>query len=859
MDVVRRISRGVFRTPEIPEKMTEHCKNEITEMNRKRLRYLIPPVIFGISAILSVYLYNAFRSDLDTLSAEYIAADSIFVVFLVICLILRRRRWLDSNKRFGVFLYFVIFVTLLWAAVLSLLDQQGYNSMTCYIMAVLILSVAFAVKPRVFFCIQLTVFIPLMVALPFFRSSGTILLGDYINTIFCSFLSVFISRFLYSSTIEGIVNRGIIESESRTTRETLERFETLWRNVECGITVIDAETREIININPVAARMFGRKKEDIIGRRCHKFLCPADECACPIMDKNQVIDRSERRFINADGVAIPIIKSVAKITLNGRLMLLESFTDISPLKEAEEKLRFMHITEQANQAKTVFLSYMSHEMRTPMNAIVGMTAIGKSANDMERKDYALNKIGDASTHLLGIINDVLDLSKIEAGKFELSPEEFSFEKTLHRAVDVISFRLDEKKQHFNLYIDTDIPPVLIGDDQRLAQIITNLLGNAVKFTPNEGAVSLNARLLHEENDLCDIRIEVVDSGIGISPEQQSRLFHSFEQAEASTSRNYGGTGLGLSISKSIVEMMGGQIWVESELGKGATFAFTVQLKRGDSDKYEHIIREVNWKNIRVLAVDDDNGISGYIKSFVEGYGAKCDTAVCGGDALELVSANGPYDICFIDWKMADMNGLYLAGQLKAIEPDRNKTVAIMVTSIDWGDIEESARDAGVDRFLPKPLFPSAIAEIINDFLGVVGQQVDEAAENSPVVFRGKHILLAEDVEINREIVQALLQPTGLEIDCAENGIEAVRMFRETPERYDLIFMDVQMPEMDGYEATRRIRVLDIPKAKTIPIVAMSASVFREDIEKARASGMNSHIGKPLDIGMVMTALRTYLN
>ena len=387
---------------------------------------------------------------------------------------------------------------------------------------------------------------------------------------------------------------------------------------------------------------------------------------------------------------------------------------------------------RASQAKGNFLSNMSHEIRTPMNAIIGMTAIGKSSNDIAKVHYTLDKIEDASTHLLGIINDVLDISKIDSGKFELSLEDFNFERMIRRVINVISFRVDEKGQNFTVDIDKNIPPVIFSDEQRLAQIITNLLGNAVKFTPKNGAICLNVKLLEEANDFCTIQIKVQDSGIGISQEQQKNLFKAFQQAETSITRKFGGTGLGLSITKSIVEMMNGKIWVESELDKGATFIFVVNMKRG------------NPKNIA------------------------------------------------------------------------------------------------------EPLDTMPIGKIPDD---------DKIPEDDPVIFKDKCILLAEDVEINREIVKALLEPTQISIISAQNGAEALHIFTESPEVFDMIFMDVQMPEMGGYEATRRIRSLDFDKAKTIPIIAMTANVFREDVEQCLEAGMNGHVGKPLDIDEVISVIK----
>jgi signal transduction histidine kinase/DNA-binding response OmpR family regulator len=515
--------------------------------------------------------------------------------------------------------------------------------------------------------------------------------------------------------------------------------------------------------------------------------------------------------------------------------------------------------EAANRAKSDFLANMSHEIRTPMNAIIGMTSIGKSASEIDRKDYCLSKIEDASNHLLGIINDILDMSKIEADKFELSPVEFIFEKMLQRVVNVINFRVDEKQQKFRVRIDKAIPRTLIGDDQRLAQVITNLLSNAVKFTPEHGTINLEACFVKEEKGICTIQVEVTDTGIGISEEQQSYLFSSFQQAESSTSRKFGGTGLGLAISKRIVEMMSGKIWIESEPGKGSTFAFTAQAGRGTEEKRSMLNPEVNWSNIRVLMVDDDAEIQEYFAEIARHFSISCDIAAGGKEALALISERGAYTIYFIDWKMPGMSGIELTSKIKEQYPQ--DSVVIMISATEWSVIEADAKSAGVDKFLPKPLFSSAIADVINECLGVNRLPEEEAQPESAGIFKGYSLLLAEDVEINREIVLSLLEPTLLAVDCAENGTEAVRMFREAPKKYDMIFMDVQMPEMDGYEATRQIRALEESWKKNkpgIPIIAMTANVFREDVEKCLQSGMNDHLGKPLDFDEVLSRLRKYL-
>ena len=515
--------------------------------------------------------------------------------------------------------------------------------------------------------------------------------------------------------------------------------------------------------------------------------------------------------------------------------------------------------EAANKAKSTFLSTMSHEIRTPMNAIIGMTTIAKLSHDIAKKDDALNKIDGASKHLLGIINDILDMSKIEADKFDLSVVSFSFEKMLQKVSDVITPKIDERHQKFYVNIDSSIPHILIGDDQRLSQVITNLLSNAVKFTPEEGSIHLYSKLVSEQEGVCCLQISVEDNGIGIADNQKERLFKSFEQAEAGTTRKFGGTGLGLAISKRIVNMMGGNIWIESELGKGSKFIFTVYMSRGTDKEKPHFAKGVNWHNARLFAVDDEPEIREFFEAISKNMGIQCTVASSGEEAISLLSKDSHYDIFFVDWRLPGINGVELASRLHETI-DKNSVVALF-TAADLVDIEEEARAAGVKLFLTKPLFASAIVDIINECIGVENEVDDEDEEviESIGEFEGKTILLAEDVEINREIVITLLEPSRITIDSAENGKIAVQMFSESPDKYDMIFMDVQMPEMDGHEATETIRALDIERAKSIPIIAMTANVFKEDIDKCLASGMNGHIGKPLDINELIRIIRRYVN
>jgi len=499
---------------------------------------------------------------------------------------------------------------------------------------------------------------------------------------------------------------------------------------------------------------------------------------------------------------------------------------------------------------------MSHEMRTPMNAIIGMTSIGMSATEPEQMKYCLKKIDDASKHLLGVINDILDMSKIEANKFELSPVSFDFEKMLQKVVNAINFRVDERRQKFYVNIGKDMPQTLIGDDQRLSQVIINLLSNAVKFTPEEGTITLDSKLISLQDGLCRLKISVKDTGIGISDEQKARLFHSFEQADAGTSRKFGGTGLGLAISKRIVEKMGGEIQVESEAGCGSTFSFTVLLKQ-DAKKQSRLFGEgINWSNVRIFVVDDEREIRDFFMDTSLSLGIFCDVAASGEEAAEMLARDDNYNIFFVDWKLPGMNGIDLARQIRA--ESAKKPVVILFSATDWRVIENDAYNAGVDRFMQKPLFRSCIVDVIGECLGAgcAMEHAEHSAHSGN--FTGHTVLLAEDIEINREIVVALLEPMQLKVESAENGAQAVEMFKAAPDRYDIILMDVQMPEIDGYDATRAIRALDISRAKTIPIIAITANVFREDVEKCLEAGMNGHIGKPLDFDEVIITLEKYL-
>ncbi|MDR1093778.1 MAG: response regulator [Clostridiales bacterium] len=521
----------------------------------------------------------------------------------------------------------------------------------------------------------------------------------------------------------------------------------------------------------------------------------------------------------------------------GIMALFNDMTDVN---------RALDAANRANRAKSDFLANMSHEIRTPLNAVIGMSAIARGTRDVDRIHYCMEKIEESSAHLLGVVNDILDMSKIEADRFELSYTEFNFEKMLMRLVDVMRFKFEEKSISFDVYSDPAIPYTLKTDEQRLSQTIMNLLSNAAKFTPSGGSVLLKAVLESQEDGVNEISFAVKDSGIGITPEQKDRLFKPFSQADNSISRKFGGTGLGLAISKRIVEMMGGGISVYSEPGQGSEFVFTIRAKTGQTG----IKTRMDRKNLRLLVVDDMPYVLEMLRQIADKLGVQCDGADSGARALALME-KGNYDLIFVDWKMPGMDGVELSRRIT--ERFGEKTVVIMISAADWTHIESDAKAAGVKEFVQKPLLLPVVEAVLDKYSTDGGEE----AKADTVSFKGKTIMLVEDVPLNREIVITLLEDTGVEIVSAENGKNAFDLFNADPYKYDLIFMDVHMPVMDGYEATRQIRSLEVPVARTIPIVAMTANVFKEDVEKCLASGMNDHVGKPINIEQVIEKIKQY--
>ena len=512
--------------------------------------------------------------------------------------------------------------------------------------------------------------------------------------------------------------------------------------------------------------------------------------------------------------------------------------------------------EQASKAKTVFLSNMSHEIRTPLNAIIGLDHIALNDPEISEKTRAyLLKIGNSAEHLLNLINDILDMSRIESGRMVLRNETFSFSKLLETINTMFSGQCAEKGLEYQCRLLSQIDSLYIGDNMKLRQVLINILGNAVKFTPEGGSVTLTVEKTASYEDKTTLRFTVADTGIGMSKEFLPKIFDTFSQEDASSTNKYGSSGLGLAITKSIVEMMNGSISVESEKGKGTTFTLTVTLR--NADKQEEGDVEIKPQEMSVLVIDDDSVACEHAKVVLESEGIAAETAMSGEEALEMVklrhARHNPYNLILVDWKMPEMDGVETTRRIREIVG--HESAIIILTAYKWDEVFDEAVSAGVDSFVSKPLFVDSIME---EFAGAL--QKKEAGKKADVDLSGLKVLIAEDVEINAEILEMTLQMKGIESETAENGRIAVEMFSSHPEGYyAAILMDMRMPEMDGLEATRTIRSMDRADAKTIPIIALTANAFDEDVQRSLQAGLNAHLSKPINPDALFDTLKELID
>ncbi|MCI8870302.1 MAG: response regulator [Lawsonibacter sp.] len=529
-------------------------------------------------------------------------------------------------------------------------------------------------------------------------------------------------------------------------------------------------------------------------------------------------------------------------------------------EEAQEKAeQAQREAEHANRAKSEFLSNMSHDIRTPMNAIVGMTAIATANIDNPKQvQHCLKKITLSSKHLLGLINDVLDMSKIESGKMTLNIDQVSLREVVDGIVNIAQPQLKAKNQHFDVSIHDISTENVCCDSVRLNQVLLNLISNAIKFTPEEGHIHIS---LYEEDspkgdEFVRIHIQVRDTGIGMSEEFKSHIFDSFAREDSARVHRTEGTGLGMAITKFIVvDAMGGSIQVESERGKGTEFLVTLDLERAEVVEEDMILPSWN-----MLVVDDDRELCESTVKALQSIGVNAEWSLDGSRAMEMVlrrhRRRDDYQIILLDWKLPDMDGISIA---RRIRQELGVAVPILlISAYDWGEIEHDAREAGISGFISKPLFKSTLFNSLRAFMSPEDPQEEAHPEESLHHLEGRHILLAEDNELNWEIASELLSAEGLELEWAENGQICVEKFQTSPAGfYDAILMDLRMPVMSGYEATQAIRSLDRPDSQ-IPIIAMTADAFAEDIKRSLEFGMNAHIAKPIDVREVLRLLEKYI-
>jgi signal transduction histidine kinase/DNA-binding response OmpR family regulator len=531
-------------------------------------------------------------------------------------------------------------------------------------------------------------------------------------------------------------------------------------------------------------------------------------------------------------------------------ILLKS--DITKIQRAQfaknEQLRnALEIANQANVAKTAFLSAMSHEIRTPMNAIIGLDSIAlKEPGLSEKLREHLEKIGTSARHLLGIINDILDMSRIESGRMILKHEEFSFSGMLEQINTMVSGQCKEKGLQYDCTIRGRVADFYIGDDMKLKQVLINILGNAVKFTNKGGKISFLIEQVAHFEDKSTLRFVINDTGIGIDEDYLPKIFEPFSQEDSGSSTSYGGTGLGLAITKNIVETMSGNISVKSEKGVGSEFTVNVTLRNSSKSVESSGTKKINVRDLNVLVVDYDPVACEHAKLVLEEVGIAADTALSSAEAIEKVTLKKArhefYSILLVDLRMPKISGIEITRQVREIIG--NESAIIILTSCNWDDIVEEAMAAGVDRFMAKPLFATTV---VNEFHQALEKRSFKESEKELAELTGRKILMAEDVPVNAEIIMMVLLMRGMEVEHAPNGQEAVDAFANSPPNYfDAVLMDIRMPIMDGLTATETIRALDRPDAKKIPIIAMTANAFDEDVQRSLQAGMNAHLSKPVE-------------
>ena len=662
----------------------------------------------------------------------------------------------------------------------------------------------------------------------------------------------------------SIVVTSYIKTKKRQQDEIMFRdslFSDLSQNVNDVFVILEEKTDEVVYVTPNIDSVLGVKEEDV-----KKDITTIDGInvdrliASNLMELNKKDKISwTQEYLNNDIGETRYLEITAYHTEFGSLKrIVIVISDRSEERKLQNALSSsLEIAKNANAAKSNFLANMSHDIRTPMNAIVGYsTLLIKDADDKNKVIEIGKKITYSSQHLLSLINDVLDMSKIESGRTSLNSDKVDVSEVINNISEIVLVQTKSKKQSFEIKTKGNIPSYIYADKLRLTQILLNLLSNAVKYTEKNGTISLVVEGYGNNGQTCHLRFIVSDNGQGMSSEFVEKIFEPFSRETNSMTNKIQGTGLGMSITKSIIDLMGGTIDIQSELGKGSVFTvdliFSVPLDENDDNFFaDHEIT-------RVLVGDDEIDVTENIQSILSDAGLECDAAIGGLESVDKATRayedNNSYDVIILDWKMPDMDGVEC---VRRIRKEIGKDVPIFVlSSYDVSEIEDEAKKAGVDLFLPKPFFLSNFQRVLDTYYQNKANTEEEG--NNSDDFSGVKILVAEDNEINAEIITELLDSIGIKCVIAEDGFEALKVFtEESPDEFDMIFMDIQMPIMDGYESARRIRASNNTRAKSIPIIAMTANAFEDDVKASMASGMNAHISKPIDFERLKSIIKSF--